>query len=271
MLLKNLLFVMGLLCAACCQAQPALLAVPGTGPPTRLLQALAKQFNSRHAALRIEVPPSIGASGALEAVRSGQAQLARLARPLTDQEQASGLRQIVIAREPIVFAVGAQVTVQGLRREQLAAVFSGRHSDWSDVGGRPAPIRVFYRPEGADTLRIVRNTLPEFATLQFGAQARLLATGDELIEQLQRFGWGIGWSSAGNVRAAQGLRALELDGVAPSAATLRTGQYPLYFDGVLIYRGAALSAPAQAFVDFIVSPEGHAAIKAFGAMPGSGH
>ncbi len=248
----------------------AQLVVPGAGPPTRLLQALADAFNQRHPAQRVEIPPSTGMSGALDALRSGQAALARLPRLLTEPERASGLRQVVIAREPVVFATGSLVSLSNLSRVQLAAVFAGRHADWAELGAEPGPIRVFYRAEGEALLRVIRAGLAEFATLQFSANGRMLNVDHEVVEQLQRFGWGVGWGSAGNVRAAPGLRVLALDGVQPSAASLRSGEYPLFFDAVLIYKGEALSAPAQAFVDFIASPSGRAVIDAFGALPAPG-
>jgi phosphate transport system substrate-binding protein len=252
---------------ACIPAALAQLAIPGSGPPTRLLQALADEFNARQPAVRIVIPPSTGMSGALDAMRSGKADLARLSRPLTPQEQDSGLRQIVVAREPIVFATGSAVTLDGLSRAQLAAVFAGRHADWSELGAQPGPVRVFYRAEGESMLSVVRRSLPEFAELRFSANGRMLNLDHETIEQLERFDWGIGWGSAGNVRAAKGLRILALDGVAPTAAAVRGGRYPLYFDAVLLHKGETLSAPAKAFVDFIASPAGQAAIDAFGALP----
>jgi phosphate transport system substrate-binding protein len=263
------LFCIGAICIACAPAALAQLLVPGAGPPTRLLQALANEFNSHQPALRVEVPPSTGMSGALDAIRTGKAELARLPRPLTPQEQASGLRQILVAREPIVFATGASVTLASLSRAQLAAVFAGRHADWAELGAQPGPVRVFYRAESESMLNIIRRSLPEFAQLRFSADGRMLNLDHETIEQLERFDWGIGWGSAGNVRAAKGLRILALDGVAPSAAALRDGRYPLFFDAVLIHKGDALSAPAKAFVDFVASPAGQAAIDAFGALPSS--
>jgi phosphate transport system substrate-binding protein len=259
----------GAIWIACMAPAAAQMPIPGAGPPTRLMQALADRFNARQPALRIEVPPSTGMSGALDSVRSGKADLARLPRWLTPQEQAAGLRQIHVAREPIVFATGSSVTLDGLSRAQLAAVFAGRHADWAELGGQPGPIRVFYRAEGESMLNIIRRGLPEFAELRFSANGRLLNLDHETIEQLERFDWGIGWGSAGNVRAAKGLRILALDGVAPNAEGLRTGRYPLFFDAVLIYKGDAPSAPAKAFVDFIASAAGQAAIEEFGALPAS--
>ena len=88
---------------------------------------------------KAEIPPSTGMSGALDALRSGQAALARLPRLLTEPERASGLRQVVIAREPVVFATGSLVSLSNLSRVQLAAVFAGRHADWAELGCSIAP------------------------------------------------------------------------------------------------------------------------------------
>jgi phosphate transport system substrate-binding protein len=241
------------------------LSIPGAGPPTQLLRALAAEFNRRSGSRRIEVPATVGMSGALEAARVPGG-LARAPRRLTEEERRSGLRQIVIAREAIVFATGADVTVTDVSRAQLAAIFSGRVADWAAVGGKPGPIRVFYRHDSADSLNIIRSQLPEFARLEFSPNGRLLNLDREMIEQLERFGWGVGWGSAGNVRAAKGLRVLALDGVTPGAESLRSGRYPLSYELVLIHRDP-LTGTAAAFVEFLASREGRGAIEAFGAIP----
>ena len=262
--LKHLVFLT-VLWIALRPAVAAELAIPGAGPPTQLIQALAAEFNRRSGSQRIEVPPMVGVFGALEAARKPGG-LARLPRQLSAQEQRSGLRQIVVAREAIVFATGADVSVADVSRAQLAAIFSGGIADWRELGGKPGPIRPFYRHDSADSLRIIRARLPEFAGLEFGRNARLPNMDREVIEQLQRFGWGVGWGSAGNVRAAKGLRILALDGVVPSAHALRSGLYPLDYETVLVHNGS-LTGTAAEFVAFVASPEGRAAVEAFGALP----
>jgi phosphate transport system substrate-binding protein len=246
-------------------AAAAELSIPGAGPPTQLIQTLATEFNRRAGSQRIVVPSTVGTFGGLEAARKAGG-LARLPRQLSAEELSSGLRQIVIAREPIVFATGADVSVTNLNREQLAGIFSGRIVDWSELGDRAGPVRAFYRHDTADSLRIIRARLPEFARLEFGRNARLLNLDREVIEQLQRFGWGVGWGSAGNVRAAKGLRVLALDGVAPSAHGLRSGRYPLDYEVVLIHSGT-LTGTAAEFVAFATSLAGQAVVEAFGAVP----
>lgn len=248
-------------------AAAAELVIPGAGPPTTVVSALANAFNARAGKLRVEVPPSSGMSGALDAVRSSQAVLARMPRQLTPQEQREGLAQTVIARELIVFATGADVSVTSLSRAELAAAFAGQITDWRQLGGRSGPIRVFYREETAWTLRVIRERLPEFTRLRFSEQGRLIHLDPELTEQLQRFGWGLGWGSLGNIRAAPGLRLLALDGVVPSDEALLAGHYPLAYDVVLIHKSGALPGVAREFVEFVASAAGRAVIEALDAVP----
>jgi phosphate transport system substrate-binding protein len=241
--------------------------VPGAGPPSQLLKALAGEFNTRHAPLRVEIPPSSGQSGAIDAVVTGRAQLGRYPRRLNAEEERKGLTYTPIAREPIVFATGKDVTVTNVSRAQLATIFAGRITNWAEIGGKAAPIRVLYREETAESLRIIRSRLPEFAALKFTEHGRMLNLDFEVTEGLERLAWGIGWGSAGNVRAAKGLRVLSLDGIAPSAGTIVSGQYPLYFETVLLYKREPLKGVAKAFHDFAVSAAGRGVIEAFGAVP----
>jgi phosphate transport system substrate-binding protein len=268
----NRVIVITLWCAllAAVPAHAQTVEIPGAGPPRHLLLALAHAFNQRHAPARVEVPRSTGTSGALDAVRGGRSVLARLPRRLTAEEERGGLRQTVIAREAIVFATGAQVTVSNVSSDQLAGIFSGRIADWHGVGGAPAPIRVFYREETADTLRIIRARLPEFAKLRFAEKGRSLNFDYEVMEALERFGWGVGWGAAGNLRAAKNLRVLSLNGVTPGTDSLRSGKYPLHYEAVLIYRQDEPRGIAKQFVEFCLSPEGRRVIESFGALPPAG-
>ncbi|MBL6010788.1 substrate-binding domain-containing protein, partial [Bacillus halotolerans] len=74
----------------------------------------------------------------------------------------------------------------------------------------------------------------------------------------------IGYLSLG--QAALGLRALPLDGIEPSAARASTGSSPLVRPFLLVTRGAARGAAAD-FIDFVLSPEGQALVRAQGLIP----
>jgi phosphate transport system substrate-binding protein len=241
------------------------LEIPGSGPPTELLRALADAFNRTKASQRIEIPPVVGIAGALEAVKTGAA-LARMQRPLNSDEKKLGFRQIVIARQALVFVTGSDVSLTNLSRTQLADAFGGKVNNWKDLGGSSAPVRVLYREESAESTRTLRRTLPEFASLQFTTEGRQIHVESALSALMQRFHWSLGWMSLNNAQAAKGLRILALDGVAPTALAVSTGEYPLYLDVVLIYRTQP-SGVAKEFLDFIVSPQGRSVIQTLGALP----
>ena len=246
-------------------AQPQVLSIPGAGPPTALLRALASAFNQGNAPNRIEVPQTIGMAGAFREALGGSP-LARMPRRLTDEEEKQGLKQIVIARQALVFVTGSDVSVTGLSRAQLADAFSGRVSKWSDFGGAATPIRAFYREEAAESMRQIRRLLPEFIKLEFSPQAKIIHVESALPELMQRFHWSLGWMSLENAHAATGLRVLALDGIAPSVEALRSGKYPLYLDAVLIFKAQPTDL-AREFLDFVASPAGRAVIEAQGSLP----
>lgn len=262
------LFLALMLSSAACQAptQPEVLVIPGAGPPTALLRALATAFNQSHSSNRIDIPQSIGMAGAVKEALGGQP-LARMPRLLTDAEEKQGLKQIVIARQALVFVTGSDVSVTQLTRAQLADAFSGRVTKWSELGGAASPIRAFYREESSESLRQIRRFLPEFSQLEFAPQAKIVHVESALPELMQRFHWSLGWMSLENARAATGLRILALDGITPSVEVLRSGKYPLHLDAVLIFK-AQPTGLAREFLDFIASPAGRAVIEAQGSVPG---
>ena len=246
-------------------AQTQTLEIPGAGPHVALLRFLAVEFNLAHPNASILIPESVGVMDALAAV-SGGARLARLPRRLSVDEKSQGLRETVIARQAVAFVAGSKVAIAGLTRQQFADAFSGKVSNWSAVGGDVAPIRVVYRHDGTESLRMIRGRLPEFAKIQFTSAGRLVHLNSDVPLVMQRFAWSLGWMSLDTARAATGLRVLTLDGVMPSLATLKSGQYPLFLEVVLVHSGR-LTGLGEQFVAFATSPAGRAAIERAGALP----
>ena len=134
------------------------LEIPGTGACEVLLRAVAEAFNAKHPEHRLIVPPTIGSSGGVRLVASDQAVLARVAQPLKDKEKAYGLRYLVFARDLVVFAGGAKVTVKGLTSAQLVDIYAGKIADWQELGGEPGPIRLLVRQPGDSNLLIIHET-----------------------------------------------------------------------------------------------------------------
>ena len=131
-----------------CGAAAAELVIPGSGNPEYVLGVLAKEFNSRQNEHRVTVPSSTGTAGGIRDVLAGKAILGRVGRPLTDAERSKGLSYIPVGRDAVVFVAGAGVSARAVTSHQMSDAFTGKITDWRELGAKPGPIRAVGRETG---------------------------------------------------------------------------------------------------------------------------
>jgi phosphate transport system substrate-binding protein len=244
------------------------LVIPGSGNLEFVLGELAKAFNAQQGQHRVSVPPSSGTAGALRDVESGAAILGRVGRPLKDAERSRGLHFIPIGRDAVVFVAGASVSARSISRAQVLDVYSGRVTDWRELGAKPGTIRAIGR-ETTDASRVaIGQTIKEFATLSFDDRVKLVHLDPQLVELLDRFGNSLGFLNRSALFAAKTkVTPLALDGVDGDPQTLLDGRYPMWLEFGLVHKGASLSGAGKAFVAFVQSPSGERILRQHQVLP----
>ena len=100
----------------------------------------------------IEIKPQyIGSSAGVEALLKGSSQIALVSRELTQEEKNKGVVGQVVAYDGIIIIVNLQNNVKNLSREQIREVFTGKISNWRELGGKDEPIVVIGREYGSGT------------------------------------------------------------------------------------------------------------------------
>jgi phosphate transport system substrate-binding protein len=234
-------------------AMAATLSIPGAGPPEAGLRALAAEFAKLNPGGSIDIPKSIGIAGGLRVLQAGEFDLVRLARRLTDEElRAGGFNQLVYASDAVVFAAGRDVPVDKLNEAQVLGLFSGKLDDWEAVGGKSAPVLVFYREPSEIAHQGIKRQVPAFATLSFAPMAKLANSDSDMVEGLSRYRHALGWLPLSAVRASGGqIKALAFNGVAPTPENLAAGRYRIVVEHVLVYRDKKLSDEARRLLAFV--------------------
>jgi phosphate transport system substrate-binding protein len=254
-------------------AGAAELVIPGSGNPEYVLGVLAKEFNALQGEHRVSVPTSTGTAGAVRDVLSGKAMIARVGRPLTDDERSRGLEFVPFGRDAVVFVAGAGVTARSVTLPQMIDVFSGKITDWRELGGNPAPIRAIGREMGDASRGALSSYSKAFRVVSFGPGVKVVHLDPQLIELLDRFDTSLGFLNRSALYAAKTkVVPLTLDGVEPTLANLASGRYPVRIEIGLIHKaGADLTGEARAFMNFLASPEGARILREHGiASVGAG-
>lgn len=251
-----------------CASQAAELVIPGSGNPEFILGKLAQRFNETQDAFHVSVPPSTGTAGALRSIENGEATLARVGRPLKDTELRTGIRYVPIGRDPIVFVGGQDVTVRNVTGAQVLAIYSGRITDWSELGGEPAPIRAIGREVTDASRTAIGKHLHEFASMPLADSVKLVHLDPHMISLLDRYPTSLGFLNRSGLQACTTpVVHLAYDSIEPSAQNVADGRYPFWTEFGLVYEPGRLTKAGQAFLDFITSPKGREVLLKYGITP----
>ena len=132
----------------------------------------------------------------------------------------SGIDTAPISRDALVFLVGADSPVSDLSSDELRSIFTGREDSWQSYGG-DGSIQILTRPEGSGSIAALERLIGCDSELVTGESLPL--TGSDVI------GFGL-WSECELSGLADGYKLLSVDGVAPSADSIRSGEYALSLD-----------------------------------------
>jgi phosphate transport system substrate-binding protein len=232
------------------------LTITGSSSVAPLILEIGKVFEKLHPKVRIDVQTG-GSSRGIADARRGLADIGMASRDLTMAER-SELEQHVLARDGICMIVHARNTVAELSEQQIADIFTGKVSDWAEVGGSRGRMTVVNKAEGRSTLE---TFLTHFNLKNSDVKASVVI-GDNAqgIKTIVGNPGGIAYVSVGaaefEVQQRTPLKMLPLRGITPSTASVANGTFPLSRSLVLATKGAPTGL-AREFIAFATSPKVH--------------
>ncbi len=240
------------------------LEIVGTGACEELLKKLADAYNQTNPGYKVIVPPSIGSGRGIKTVGSDEYILGRVARPLKEDEAELGLSYVVFASDPVVFATGNKVDVTSLTEQQLLDIFSGKITDWREVGGTNNPIRVLVREEGDSSRSVIESKIESFRDIKLSEQAKMAYHDYEMVELFEKYQTAIGYLTNSSVNS--NIHPISIDGIAPTLENVSQGRYPLVCEYAFVYKESRLNDQAGKFLDFVFSEHGKRVLDSNGAM-----
>ena len=234
----------------------------GSTSMEKVIGALGESFMEANSGTTFTYNPTGSGSG-IQAVSEGRCDIGLSSRALKDDEKASGLKETTLALDGIAIIVNPQNPVKDLTLEQIAKIYTGEITNWKDVGGEDAEIVLIGREAGSGT----RDGFESITETKDACQYRqeLTSTGD-VITTVSQNPNAIGYASLAAIKDS--VKALTVNGVAPTEATVKDGTYLVQRPFVLVTKeGAALSETAQKFFDFAISADAASIISAAGAVP----
>lgn len=234
----------------------------GSTSMEKVIMSLGESFQAENKGITVGYNPTGSGSG-ITAVSEGRCDIGLASRALKDDEKASGLKETVLALDGIAIIVNPENKVSDLTVEQIAKIYTGEITNWKDVGGDDAEIVLIGREAGSGT----RDGFESITGTKDSCKYRqeLTSTGD-VITTVAGNPNAIGYASLASIKDT--VKAISVNGVAPSEATVSDGSYEVQRPFILVTKeGVELSKAAQLFFDYATGKDAADIISAAGAVP----
>ena len=233
----------------------------GSTSMEKVIGALSESYMAANKDVTVNYNPT-GSGAGITAVQEGTCDIGLSSRALKDEEKAAGLQETVLAYDGIAIIVHPDNPVSDLTLEQIAQLYTGEITNWKDVGGNDAQVVLIGREAASGT----RDGFESITGTKDKCQYRqeLTSTGD-VITTVSQNPDAIGYASLASIKDS--VKALNVDGVTPSEASVKDGSYKVQRPFVLVtVEGKTLSPAAQSFFDYATSSEAASIIAKAGAV-----
>lgn len=234
----------------------------GSTSMEKVIGALGESFMANNEGVNFTYNPTGSGSG-ITAVSEGRCDIGLSSRALKDEEKANCLVETVLAYDGIAIIVNNDNPVTNISLEDLTKVYTGEITNWKELGGNDGKIVLIGREAGSGTrdgFETITNTKDLCKYRQ-----ELTSTGD-VITTVSTNPDAIGYASLASIKDS--VKALTVDGVSPTEATIKDSSYPIQRPFVLVTKdGVTLSKTAQSFYDFATSADVSEIITAAGCVP----
>jgi phosphate transport system substrate-binding protein len=236
-----------------------------------LAPQLIAEFKKDHPGVTFELEAKATGYG-MAALRAGQCDIAAASRAAIEEEleltKASGIEmsESVLGAYSVALVVNANNPVTNLTKDQVHDIYTGKITNWKDVGGAEATINLYIR----DPISGTHLGFKEIAMKNepYAAHPHLLASYTAIVQAVAADANNIGYSGIEQARAP-GAKLLSIEGVEPNAANVNNGKYP-YARTLRFYTNKAHESQAtKDFIQFVLSKRGQEIMAQAGFTPKS--
>jgi len=176
-------------------------------------------------------------------------------------------------KDAFVFYVNAKNPVDNLTTEQIKGIYSGKITDWEEVGA-PSSTKIipFQRNEGSGSQTTLQKLMGDTPIMPPLKEDRLGGMGDIINDtaNYRNYRAALGFSFryyATELLKNDQIKLLSIDGVTPTVENIRNGTYPLVATAYMVTTDRPRSANVQKIIDFMLSPEGQRLVEETGYVP----
>ena len=214
-----------------------------------LVKLAADEFMAKNAGVQVNLSGG-GSMTGLTNVASGAVEIGNSDVVVTPELKDKGLVDHEVAVAPFLHIVNKDVTVDNLTQAQLVDIFTGKITNWKDVGGKDAKISIIGRSKSSGTRATIARIVLEGKEFTDAAAAQ--DSNGNVVTGVSQTPGAIGYIDAAYLKDT--VKALKYNGVECNADNVASGKYPIYAIMHMYTKGEA-TGTVKAFLDYIVTPE----------------
>lgn len=227
------------------------ISISGSTSVGPLMEKVQEKYEEENSNVTLEIQQN-GSGAGIKDVIGGVSEIGMSSRELKDEEKSS-VEGTVVAYDGIALLVNPNNKVKDITLEQVKDIYTGKVTNWKDLGGADAPIVVVSREEGSGTRDAFQEIvgyeseeLTKDASISDGSGAvKTAVAGNENA---------IGFASFEYIDNT--VAALNVDGVEPTAEKVKAGEYKISRPFLLVTKKDSITEGGQALVDYVLSAEG---------------
>jgi phosphate transport system substrate-binding protein len=220
-------------------------------------EKLVENYQSSHKDVKINVQGG-GSSVGIKSVKDGSADIGTSSKELKDDEK-QGLTEYVIGNDGIVIAVNNQNKIADLSKDQLRDIFSGKITNWKEVGGADSSINLITREDGSGTLDAFESIVMKGSNgdnkenTKIKNDAIVQSSTEAVKQSIKQDPNAIGFVSFAHM--SDDVKSLGIGGIDPTEATIADGTYELQRPFIFLVKGTP-TGELKTFIDWIMGEEG---------------
>lgn len=226
--------------------------VSGSTSVGPLIEKEGEAFKSSNADISIQVN-QLGSSAGIKDTINGTVEIGMSSRDLKPEEKNEGLKEVEIAYDGIGIIVNKSNTVKSLTINQIKDIYTGKITNWKDVGGKDTPIVVVSREDGSGT-RDAFQEIVGYKSEELTSEAQIGDGSGNIKSTVSTNENAIGYISFEYIDDS--INSLQVDNVEPSAQSVKDKTYKIARPFLLLYKEDKLGESGKKFIDFILSEEG---------------
>lgn len=240
------------------QAKKRVVTVAGSTSVMPFTEKLAEHFMVDHPDFIVDVQGG-GSTAGIQACLNNTVDIGMSSRQLKDNEK--NLNQIIVCYDGISFVLNPRNPITNLSLRDVRDIFSGKITNWKELGWIDRRIDAVTREEGSGTRGSFEELVMKNEEIDDGIMVQ--DSNGSVKEVVATDPYAIGYISLGLVDDR--VKAVIIDGVAPSIDAIKLGQYKIVRPFLYVTHGE-LDDSGKEFIDFVLSAIGQRVLKKEGLI-----